>query len=79
MTPRKNSSWIGLKTQRRFKSEKHSVFTEEVKKIALSANNDKRIQSIDSVETYAYETSKILICKKEETKFNNIIKQCKYH
>ena len=35
-----------------------------------SANDDKRIQSIDSVETYSYETSKDLVCKKEEIKFN---------
>ena len=66
-----------LKTQQRSKSERHNIFTEEVNKIALSANDDKRIQSIDSVETYAYRTSKDLICKKEETKRNNIIKQCK--
>ena len=33
-----------------FKSERH-VFTEEINKIALSSNNDKRMQSIDSIET----------------------------
>ena len=37
----------------------------------------KRIQSVDLIETYVYRTSKDLICKKEETKCNNIIKQCK--
>ena len=37
----------------------------------------KRIQSIDSTETYAYGTSEKLTCKKEETKCNNIIKQYK--
>ena len=42
-----------LKSQQGFKSEKHNVFTEEVNKIALSANDDKRIQSIDSIEIYA--------------------------
>ena len=50
------------------------MFTEEASKIALSANNDKRIQSIDSKETYLYETGKDLVCKKEEIKCNNIIK-----
>ena len=40
-------------------------------------NNNKIIQSIDSIETYAYVTSKDLLCKKEETKSNNIIKQLK--
>ena len=45
-----------LKTQQRPKSEKHSVFTEEINKIAISSNDDKRMQSIDSIEIYAYET-----------------------
>ena len=35
------------------------------------------MQSIDSIETYAYGTSKDLICKKKETKCNNVIKQNK--
>ena len=36
-----------LKWQRRFRSGKHSVFTGKVNKIALSANNDEKInQSI---------------------------------
>ena len=39
---------------------RNNVFTEEVNNIALSANHDKRIQSIDSVETYAYGTICIL-------------------
>ena len=33
------------------------------------------MQSIDSIETYAYEICKDLVCKKEEIKCNNIIKQ----
>ena len=36
-------------------------FSETVNNNALSANYDKRIQLIDSVEIYAYETSKDLI------------------
>ena len=49
----KNNKLI-LKTQQRFRSEKHNVFTEEINEIALSSNHDKRIQSIDSVEGYFY-------------------------
>ena len=56
---------------------KGSVFTEEIKKIALSSNDDKRMQSIDSIETYAYGTSKDLVNEKEEAKCNNIVKQFK--
>ena len=48
----KNNKLI-LKTLQRFKSEKHNVFIEEINKIALSLNDDKRMQSIDSIETYA--------------------------
>ena len=40
------------KTQQRFKSERHNVFTEEINKIALSSNDDKSLQSIDLIETY---------------------------
>ena len=43
----KNSKFV-LKSQQRFKSGKYNLFTEEINKIALSANDDKRIQSIDS-------------------------------
>ena len=68
-----------LKIQQRFKSERHNVFTEEVNKIALSSNDDKRMKSIDSIETYAYETNKDLVSKKEEIKCNNIIKQYKQY
>ena len=35
------------------------------------------MESIDSIETYAHRTSKDLVCKKEEIKCNNIIKQYK--
>ena len=72
---RKNKSI--LKTQQRFKSEGRDFFTEEINKIALSSNDDKRIQSIDLIETYTYRTSKDLVSEKEEIKCNNIIKQYK--
>ena len=63
-----------LKTQQRFKSEKH-VFTEEVNKIALSSNDNKRMQRINSIETYAYRASKDLLSQKEQIKCNKIIKR----
>ena len=49
--------------------------TEVINKIALSSNDDKRMQSIDLIETYAHGTCKGLICKKEKIKRDNIIKQ----
>ena len=39
-------------------------------KIALSSNDDKRMQSIDLIEIYAYGTSKDIVSEKEETKYN---------
>ena len=72
----KNNKSI-LKIQQRFKSERHNVFIEEINKIALSSNDDKRMQSIDSIEIYAYGTSKVLVSEKEEIKSSNIIKQYK--
>ena len=56
-----------MKKQQRFKSKKH-IFTEEINKIALSLNDDKRIQSIDSIETYAHGTSKDFVNDTEEIK-----------
>ena len=38
-----------LKSQQRFKSELHDVYTEEVNKIALSSNDDKRLQTFDRI------------------------------
>ena len=37
-----------------FRSCKHEIFTEEVNKIALSADDDKRIILLDKVNTLAY-------------------------
>ena len=62
-----------LRTQQRFKSERHNVFTEESKKIALSSNDDKRMRSIDQ-----YGMSKDLLYEKEKIKGNKIIKQQEY-
>ena len=45
----------------------------EINKIVLSSFDDKRIQSIDSIETYAYRMSKDLGSEKEEIKCNNMI------
>ena len=41
---------------------RNNVFTVEVNKIVLSANYDKQIQSISSLETYVYGTNKDLLC-----------------
>ena len=48
-----------------FKSGRYNVFTEEINKIALNSKGDKRMESIDSTETYVYGKSKDLISEKE--------------
>ena len=35
-----------LKTERRFKSKRHNVFTEEINKLALSWNDDKKYNQL---------------------------------
>ena len=44
-----------LKSKQRFISKKHDVYTENINKIALSNNNDKRIVSSDKITSYPYE------------------------
>ena len=41
-----------LKSQQRFISNKHDVYTEDVNKIALSNDYDKRIVSPDKISSY---------------------------
>ena len=48
---------------------RYNVFIEEVINIALIPKDDKTIQSIDSVETYAYGTSLYLIRKEGDINF----------
>ena len=43
-----------LKPQQKFKSDHHKVYTEEVNKIALSSDDDKRLQTFNRVTTYPY-------------------------
>ena len=45
---------IILKSQQRFKSEAHNVYTEKINKIALSSNDDKRLQTFDRITSYLY-------------------------
>ena len=57
-----------MKTQERIKFERYNIFTQEINKINLSSNSDKKMLSIDSIETYAYGMRKFLAIKKDEIK-----------
>ena len=50
----------------------YKVFIKIITKIALSANDDKGIKSVDSIDARIW---KLLVCKIEEIKCENLIKQ----
>ena len=52
-------------SQQRFKSYNHVVYTEEVNKITLSNNDDKRLQTFDGITTYPYGTNALKVCESE--------------
>ena len=54
-----------LKSQQRFKSDHHKMNTEKVNKIALSSDDDKRLQTFTRVTTYPYGTNVFKVCESE--------------
>ena len=52
------------RSQERFKSYYHDVYIEEVNKIALSSNDDKRLQTSDRITTDPYGTSEMSMINK---------------
>ena len=56
---------IILRSQQRFKSDHHKVYTKEVNKIALSSNNDKRLQTFDKITAYPYGKNATIACENE--------------
>ena len=54
-----------LQSQLRFESNHHDVYTEEVDKIALNSNDDKKLLTFDRVSTYPYGTNAFKVCENE--------------
>ena len=54
-----------MRSQLRFKSDHHNVYAEEVNKIALNSNDNKRLQTFDRVTTYPYGTNAFKVCESE--------------
>ena len=54
-----------LKSQQRFKSDYHDVYTKQINKIALGSNDDKRLQTFDKTTTYPYRANAFKVCENE--------------
>ena len=54
---------IILKSQQKIKCESHNVYTEQINKIALSSNDDKRLKTFDRITTYSYERNDFKVCR----------------
>ena len=53
------------RSQQRFQSNNHDVYTEEVNKIALVSNDDKRLQTFHRITTYPYGANAFEVCESE--------------
>ena len=51
--------------QQRFKSNYHDVYTEQINKVALSSNDDKRLQTFNKTTTYPYGTNSFKVYESE--------------
>ena len=60
-----------LRSQLRFKSDHHIVYTEEINKIAISSNDDKRLQTFNKVIKYPYGTNAFKVCESEMLALKN--------
>ena len=61
------------RSQERFRSYYHVMYTEEVNKIALSSYDDKRLQTSDRNTTCPYETNAFKVCKSEMLKVKDLL------
>ena len=53
------------RSQQRFESDGHDIYTEEINKVALSFNGDKLVIDYDGITTYPYGTGAGILCKQE--------------
>ena len=51
--------------QQRFKSNYNNVHTKQMNKIALSSNDNKRLQTFDKITTYPYGTNGFKVFESE--------------
>ena len=63
-----------LRSQQRFKSDHHTIYTEDKNKIAISSNDDKRLQTYDKVTTHPHGTNAFKVCESEMIALKKYIK-----
>ena len=51
--------------KQRFKNDCYNGYTEQINKIVLSSNDNKRLQTFDKITTYPYGTNTFKVCKSE--------------
>ena len=56
---------IILESQQGFRSDYHDLYTEQINKIALSSNDDKRLQTFVKTATYPRGTNDFKVCESE--------------
>ena len=56
---------IILKSQQRFKSDHHNVYAEQINKITLGSNDDKRLQRFDKTAMDPHGTNAFKVCESE--------------
>ena len=54
-----------LRSQQRFKSDHHKLYTEEVSKVALRSNDDKRLQTFDRITSFPHRRNAFKMCESE--------------
>ena len=54
---------IILKSQKIFKSDYRNLCTEQINKVALSSNDDKRLLTFDKITTYPYGKNAFKVCE----------------
>ena len=56
---------IILQSYQRFKSNYHNVYIEQISQIALSSNDDNRLETFDKITTYPYGTNAFKVSESE--------------
>ena len=54
-----------MASQLSFKSHCYSIYKNEINKIALRCNDEKRLQTFDRITTYPSETNALKVCESE--------------